>query len=121
MDVQSEFPSMAEELFQLAILRLRRAVKLRKEALEYFKVQSGTKDSIVEPETPDALLPPQKTTTMHEEARTQPVRKSMCLKQIDEILESSRSSSCEELIPEAPDKGFQKAKSTQQMVRIKHP
>ena len=46
---------MAEELFQIAILRLKRAVKLRKDAINYFKTQYGNRGSVIEPESPEIL------------------------------------------------------------------
>ena len=70
---------MANELFSIAIPRLKRAVKLRKEAIEYFKAQYGNKESIVEPDSPDIIYNPMRATTLQVDKASEPERKSIRL------------------------------------------
>ena len=95
-DIQREHPSAIEELFRLAIMRLRKAVKLRKEAIEYFRRLSGHKEAATPEESSEPREePPSPNPRLQliKQFQKQGTDKSMSLRQIDEKNESESLSS----------------------------
>ena len=98
-EIQESFPSVIEDLLALAIFRLKKASKLKKEAMDFY--YNSLPDYAAEKNKSKGLH--ENETRQHQtidEARKLVNNKGASLKQIDEIEESEASAS--EMSPHTP-------------------
>ena len=89
METQKEFPSMAEELFTLAIFRLPMANQLMKEAKDHYRGVYGKNEPFDDANSTRYDVQKSVSSTVREEVKMIRGKKSISLKQIDEALNSS--------------------------------
>ena len=105
---------MVDNLFQLAIVRLRKVAKLRREAIEFYKTYSTEKGASENEEKKDFLdiLIKQKRSSEMRELSKRDSKMSFSLRQIDQ-LNGSNSKSSEDSVSEFSQRGAVESRKTQ--------